>query len=437
MNMSDNPECQLLGALLLDPKNIFQVQEVIAPEDFEQPKHRVIYEAIVKLGTESDVITVYEEIEGVENYGADLGYLGDMTDWCVTTTNSLMYAKIILEKSRLRKLRSVCMIIEEGLHNKSKSEAILDAAGEVLSKISTMDTNGSQISLDDAFRELMATTDDRANGKNEVYSTGFAELDEYMPFEGGGLYLLGGRSGMGKTTLLQSFIETQILKGIPVYFNSAEMKGQQVAKRILQSAGSVDGGFFKNPNLYAGKDPGIGARITAGLNKFKGKNLMIDQEQGLSLEKLKTRARNYISGHPDYRKTGKGMLAVDYVQLMQYDKRNPSTSLGDISKGLRALGKELNIPVILLVQLNQDHKTRQDKRPVPSDIAGSAELYRDCDGCLFAYRPIIDDPDTPDRDIMEIITAKNRDGNPGTVRASAEMRYFRVKDIDVNQYYQG
>jgi replicative DNA helicase len=360
-----------------------------------------------------------------------------MADWCITTTNALMYAKIILERSRLRKLRAVCSIIEEGLHNKNKSEAILDAAGEALGKISTMDTQNSQISLDDAFRELMAMTDERANGVNEVYSTGFEELDEYMPFEGGGLYLLGGRSGAGKTTLLQSFIETQILAGIPVYFNSAEMKGQQVAKRILQSAGSVDGGFFKNPNKYAGEDPGIGARITAGLNKFKGKSLMIDQEQGLSLEKLKTRTRNYISGHPDYRKTGKGMLAVDYVQLMEYDKRNPSASLGDISKGLRALGKELNIPVILLVQLNQDHKNRQDKRPIPSDIAGSAELYRDCDGCLFAYRPIIDDPDTPDRDIMEIIAGKNRDGNPGIVRASAEMKYFRVRDFKAEYNYQG
>lgn len=437
MNMIDNPECQVLGSLLLEPAHIFQIQEILAPDDFETPRHKAIYEQIIKLGESADVFTVSDELEATESYGADAVYLTDIQMACASHKNVRAYALSVLEKSRLRKLRAVCSIIEEGLHNKNKSEAILDAAGEALGKISTMDTQNSQISLDDAFRELMAMTDDRANGVNEVYSTGFEELDEYMPFEGGGLYLLGGRSGAGKTTLLQSFIETQILAGIPVYFNSAEMKGLQVAKRILQSAGSVDGGFFKNPNKYAGEDPGIGARITAGLNKFKGKSLMIDQEQGLSLEKLKTRTRNYISGHPDYRKTGKGMLAVDYVQLMEYDKRNPSASLGDISKGLRALGKELNIPVILLVQLNQDHKNRQDKRPIPSDIAGSAELYRDCDGCLFAYRPIIDDPDTPDRDIMEIIAGKNRDGNPGIVRASAEMKYFRVRDFKAEYNYQG
>lgn len=433
MSMIDDPECQVLGALLCEPSYQFQIQEVISDNDFSVPKHQLIFKTILGLGDNADIFTVSSELEGVENYGVDIGYLVDLQDICMAPKNILAYAKLVLEKARIRKLKSISAMIEESIFNKDKSESILDSVGEALSLIGTSDTNNTQKTLNEALKEAMEQVDDRANGKNEVYKTGFQELDEYMPFEGGSLYLLGGLSGSGKTTLLQSFIETQIFDNIPVYFNSAEMSAAQVAKRFIQSSSSVHSGFFKNPNVYSGSDPGIGSRLTAGLKKLKDRNLLIDDEQGLTIQALKVRARNWITSQDSYQKTGKAMLAIDYAQLLDYDHRNSSTSLGKISKEARALGKELGIPVILLVQLNQDHKNRSDKRPVPSDIAGSAEMYRDSDGVIFAYRDETHNPDTPDAGIMEIVMGKNRDGAQGSIRAVAEMKYFRVRDIQTPQ----
>ena len=123
------------------------------------------------------------------------------------------------------------------------------------------------------------------------------------------------------------------------------------------------------------------------------------------------------------------MLVVDYAQLLEFDHKNSSGSLGDNAKQLRAFGKEMGIPVILLVQLNEDYKTRSDKRPMRSDIAGSSVMFKDADGVIFCYRDEIFNEDTPDKGIMELILGKNRDGAQGTVRASAEMEYYRVRDI--------
>jgi len=214
------------------------------------------------------------------------------------------------------------------------------------------------------------------------------------------------------------------------------MSAAQVAKRFLQSAGSIKSSFFKDPNKTIG-DGDVGKRMTAGLIKLKDKNLLIDDEQGLNVNQLKVRARNWLSSQKSYQENGKGMLVVDYIQLLEYDHRASASSLGKISKELRAFGKEMGVPVIILGQLNNDYKTRQDKRPIPSDIAGSSEIYKDCDGVIFCYRDIVFNPDTLDRDIMEIICGKNRDGAQGTVRTIAEMQYFRVKDIKQEYTYQG
>jgi len=436
MSMINNPECQVLGALIYDASYVFQIQEALSEDDFSSQKHKVIFKSILSLGEKGDVFTIAEDLEAVESYGADIAYLTDLQDACITPKNIMAYAQSVIESSRQRKIRAIGQMIIESQQNKDKSEVILDAVGEALNLIGTTDIRNTQTTLNDALKEVVEQVQERTEGINEVYKTGFAELDEYMPFESGGLYFLGGLSGMGKTTLLQSFIETQIFGEIPVYFNSAEMSAAQVAKRFLQSAGSIKSSFFKDPNKTIG-DGDVGKRMTAGLLRLKDKNLLIDDEQGLNVSQLKVRARNWLSSQKTYQKNGKGMLVVDYIQLLEYDHRASASSLGKISKELRAFGKEMGVPVIILGQLNNDYKTRQDKRPIPSDIAGSSEIYKDCDGVIFCYRDIVFNPDTQDRDIMEIICGKNRDGAQGTVRTIAEMQYFRVRDIKQEYSYQG
>lgn len=433
MSMINNPECQVLGALLCEPSYSFQVQEALNEEDFLSKQHQLIYKAILTLGEKADAFTVADELGGVDE---NIVYLSELADCCLVPKSVMAYAQSVIESSRKRKIRLIGQMILESLENNEKSAVTLDRVGEALNLIGTTDIRNTQTTLNDALKQVVDQVQERMDGIGEVYKTGFAELDEYMPFEGGALYLLGGLSGMGKTTLLQSFMETQIFNDIPVYFNSAEMPAAQVAKRFLQSAGSIKSGFFKDPNKTIG-DGDAGVRLTAGLKLLKDKNLLIDDEQGLTVEQLKVRARNWITSQKTYQENGKGVLAVDYVQLLDYDHRNPSPSLGKISKELRALGKELGIPVLLLVQLNNDYKTRGDKRPIPTDIAGSSELYKDSDGVIFCYRDIVFNPDTPDKDIMEIICGKNRDGAQGTVRTMAEMQYFRVKDIKQQYDFQG
>ena len=433
MSMINNPECQVLGALLCEPSYSFQVQEALSEEDFLSKRHQLIYKAILTLGEKTDAFTVADELGDVDE---NIVYLSELADCCLVPKSVMAYAQSVIESSRKRKIRLIGQMILESLENNEKSAVTLDRLGEALNLIGTTDIRNTQTTLNDALKQVVDQVQERMDGVGEVYKTGFAELDEYMPFEGGALYLLGGLSGMGKTTLLQSFMETQIFNDIPVYFNSAEMPAAQVAKRFLQSAGSIKSGFFKDPNKTIGDDD-VGARLTAGLKLLKDKNLLIDDEQGLTVEQLKVRARNWITSQKTYQENGKGVLAVDYVQLLDYDHRNPSPSLGKISKELRALGKELGIPVLLLVQLNNDYKTRGDKRPIPTDIAGSSELYKDSDGVIFCYRDIVFNPDTLDKDIMEIICGKNRDGAQGTVRTMAEMQYFRVKDIKQQYDFQG
>jgi replicative DNA helicase len=428
MELTNNPECQVLGALLLDPDYIFQIQEVLSEDDFASSRHRKIFKAILAVGENCDVFTVANQLGDIDE---NIIYLSDMTDSCPTSKNVLAYAQVVLESGRQRKLRAISQMILESQQFKEKSEVILDKLGEALSLISTNVLGNTQKTLNEALKEVVEQVQERMDGKNEVYRTGFDELDEYMPFEGGNLYLLGGLSGMGKTTLLQSFIEAQIFNEIPCYFNSAEMPAAQVAKRFLQSAGSIKSNFFKEPAKHISSD--IGSRMTAGLIKLKDKNLMIDDEQGLNVSQLKVRIRNWISSQRSYQEDGKGFAMVDYAQLLEFDHNNSSASLGDNAKQLRALGKELNIPIILLVQLNEDYKGRACKRPVRSDIAGSSVMYKDADGVIFCYRDEEFNPDTLDKGIMEIICSKNRDGAQGAVRASAEMQYFRVNDIK-NKY---
>lgn len=432
MSMINNPECQVLGALLLEPDYIFQIQEALSEDDFSSSNHRKIFKAILAVGDKADIFTVCDEIGGSDE---DIVYLNDMADCCVVPKSVMAYAQSVIESSRQRKIRAIGQMIIESQQNKDKSEIILDAVGEALNLIGTTDIRNTQTTLNDALKEVVEQVSERMEGRGEVYKTGFAELDEYMPFEAGCLYFLGGLSGMGKTTLLQAFIENQIFNNVPVYFNSAEMSAAQVAKRFLQSAGSISSSFFKDPALQMG-DGENGAKITAGLSKLKDRSLMIDDEQGLNSSQLKVRARNWITSQPHYQEKGEAVLVVDYLQLLEYDHRNPAPSLGAITKDLRAFAKEIGIPVIVLGQLNNDYKTRQDKRPVRSDIAGSSEIYRDCDGVIFCYRDIVFNPDTLDKDIMEIICGKNRDGAQGTVRTIAEMQYFRVKDIKQEYNFQ-
>lgn len=432
--MINNPECQVLGSLLCEPSYIFQIQEALSADDFSSHKHQAIFKAIIDLGDKADAFTVAEELESVESYGADIPYLVDMSDACLTPSNVMAYAQSVLESSRQRKINLIGHMISGMQADKEKSEVILDKVGEALNLIGTTDIRNTQTTLTDAMKEVVDQVNERMEGKNEVYKTGFEELNEYMPFESGALYLLGGLSGAGKTTLLQSFIEAQIFNSIPCYFNSAEMPALQVAKRFMQSAGSIKSSFFKDPSANFTDD--IGSRLTASIAKLRDKNLMIDDEQGLSVASLKVRARNWITSQASYQENGKAILVIDYAQLLEFDHKNSSASLGDNAKQLRAFGKEMGIPVILLVQLNEDYKTRSDKRPLRSDIAGSSVMYKDSDGVIFCYRDETFNEDTLDKGIMEIILSKNRDGAQGTIKASAEMQYFRVKDLAPEFYSQ-
>lgn len=432
MSIINNPECQVLGALLCEPSYSFQVQEALSEEDFLSKQHQLIYKAILTLGEKADAFTVADELGGVDE---NIVYLSELADCCLVPKSVMAYAQAVIESSRKRKIRLIGQMILESQENNEKSAVTLDRVGEALNLIGTTDIRNTQTTLNDALKQVVDQVQERTDGVGEVYKTGFAELDEYMPFEGGALYLLGGLSGMGKTTLLQSFIEAQIFNGVPCYFNSAEMPAAQVAKRFLQSAGSIKSNFFKEPAKHISSD--IGARMTAGLIKLKDKNLMIDDEQGLNVSQLKVRIRNWISSQKSYQEDGKGFAMVDYAQLLEFDHNNSSASLGDNAKQLRALGKEMNIPIILLVQLNEDYKGRACKRPIRSDIAGSSVMYKDADGVIFCYRDEEFNPDTLDKGIMEIICAKNRDGAQGTVRTIAEMQYFRVKDIKQEYNYQG
>ena len=431
LTQSLDAEQSVLGALLLDPEVVASVLAILNPEHFSDPINKKIYQAITELDEEStaiDVVTTADKV-GME-YIAHLGELADMTP---STSNAPAYAEIVLEKAKYRRLSLIGSGINLLMEDSAKVEEVEEFIGKQLQETIGGEADKTQSIMGAAIKKLLERTDDRFNGKVELYSTGIADIDAALQLEPGRMMVIAGRPGTGKSTFAQNIIEHNAGKCIPCYLATMEMQEEEVAARIICSQGGVDSKFLQNPAEYT-KIHGDNAseqwsKLSAGVSASKDWPLMIDYCPGLKLADFKRRARAFFHNQPTYREHRKGILAIDYLGLMKMAGDNRVKSMGEITKALKTFAGEMGLPLLLLAQLNRGVEQRPNKRPMISDLRDSGEIEEDADIIALLYRDELYNDDSPDKGIAEINFGKMRGGEPATVRVLADLKHYRFKNI--------
>ena len=416
-------ESSVLGGLLLDNGAWDRVGDLLNDGDFYRYEHRMIYGAIsalVNATKPADVITVFEHLQSLgkaEEIGG-LSYLNSLAQYVPSAGNIRRYAEIVRERSILRKLVSASDEIATNAFN-PKGRPVAQIVDEAEQKIFNIGEEGSRMKqgfqgMDSLVVALLDRVTEMADNPNDITGvpTGFYDLDrETAGFQAGDLIVLAARPSMGKTALAINIAEHVALnEGLPVAVFSMEMGAAQLAVRIVGSIGRIDQGHLRTGKLTDEEWP----RLTEAIEKLRNISLHIDESAGLTSSELRANARRLA------RKCGKlGLIVVDYLQLMSGSSsgdENRATELGEISRGLKMLAKELQCPVLALSQLNRSVETRTDKRPMMSDLRESGAIEQDADIIMFIYRDDYYNKDSKEPGVAEIIIAKQRNGPTGTTK---------------------
>jgi replicative DNA helicase len=417
-------ESSVLGGLLLDNGAWDRVGDLIQEDNFYRAEHKLVYGAIAQLINASkpaDVITVFEHLQskGRSDDVGGLAYLNSLAQYVPSAANIRRYAEIVRERSILRKLLTASDEIATAAFNPQGRpvDRILDEAEQ---KIFHIGEEGSRMkqgfqSLDNLVVGLMDRVQEMADNPNDVTGvpTGFYDLDRMTAgLQPGDLVVLAARPSMGKTAFAVNIAEHVALnEGLPVAVFSMEMGAAQLAVRIVGSIGRIHQGHLRTGKLTDEEWP----RLTEAIERLRTVSLHIDETPGLTPSELRANARRLA------RQCGKlGLIVVDYLQLMsgsgKSDSENRATELGEISRGLKMLAKELQCPVIALSQLNRSVEQRTDKRPMMSDLRESGAIEQDADIIMFIYRDEYYNKDSKEPGVAEIIIGKQRNGPTGTVK---------------------
>lgn len=419
-------EQSVLGGLLIDNSAWDGAADLLNESDFYRFEHKHIYTAIGKLinaGKPADVVTVFDELTSVgraEECGG-LAYLNALAQSVPSAANLRRYAEIVRERAILRKLVSTSDEIATAAMN-PQGRAVTQILDEAEGKIFRIGEEGSRSKQGfQAIDHLMIALMDRVNelaesGAQDVTGvrTGFYDLDKQTAgLQPGDLIVLAARPSMGKTAFAVNIAENvAINEGLPVVIYSMEMGAAQLALRMVGSIGRIDQSHLRTGQL---KDDEWG-RLAEAVDKLGKSSIFIDESPGLSPSEVRARARRQarICGQL-------GLIVIDYLQLMSGNgggsEENRATVLGEISRGLKALAKELKCPVIALSQLNRSVEQRPDKRPMMSDLRESGAIEQDADIIMFIYRDEYYTKDAcKEPGVAEIIIAKQRNGPTGTVK---------------------
>jgi replicative DNA helicase len=430
-------ESSVLGGLLLDNGAWDRVGDLLVDNDFYRHEHKLIYAAIgalVNASKPADVITVNEQLQnqGKADEMGGLGYLNSLAQYVPSASNIRRYAEIVRERSILRKLVSASDEIATNAFN-PQGKAIDRILDEAEQKIFNIGEEGSRMkqgfqSMDTLVVELLDRVQEMANNPNDITGvpTGFYDLDRMTSgLQPGDMVVLAARPSMGKTAFAINIAEHVALnEGLPVAVFSMEMGASQLAVRVVGSIGRIDQGHLRTGKLSDDEWP----RLTEAIEKLRTVSLHIDETPGLTSSELRANARRLA------RQCGKlGLIVVDYLQLMSGSGGaggdNRATELGEISRGLKMLAKELQCPVIALSQLNRSVEQRTDKRPMMSDLRESGAIEQDADIIMFIYRDDYYNKDSKDPGVAEIIIGKQRNGPTGTVRLTFLKNLTRFESL--------
>jgi len=432
-------EQSLLGGLMLDHQSWDKVADVVSEHDFYRKDHGLIFAAIASLAEEAnpcDVVTVSECLDnrGELDQAGGLEYLASLANETPGAANARSYAKILRERSMLRSLISAGNEISGAAFTSDGRTAseIVDEAERLVFEIAESGSRGR--SGFKALKQILPEAVDRidvlhqSDGDITGIPSGYNEFDKLTAgLQPGELVVIAGRPSMGKTTLALNIAENAAIGSkVPTAIFSMEMPSQQLAFRMISSLGRVD-----QTHLRTGRFPDEDwSRINTAVQLMSEAPMFIDDTPGLSPTEIRARARRLQREH------GLGLIVVDYLQLMAVpgSKENRATEISEISRSLKALAKELSLPVIALSQLNRSVEQRTDKRPVMSDLRESGAIEQDADLILFIYREEVYNQDTPRKGIADIAIAKQRNGPIGDFPLTFVGRYTKFENWVPDSY---
>ena len=410
-------EQSVLGSILLDKEAMISVSETLVPEDFYKEAHKVIYESMLKLynsQSEIDLITLTDELRD-QGYLDDIGgiaYITSLSTVVPTTSNIKYYVNIVKEKSISRQLISAANdIINLGYDGSAKVEYVLENAEKKIFDISQERATNDFQPINQVISEALSMLVKLSEEKDDLtgLTTGFRDLNKKINgLQRSDLLLIAARPAMGKTAFALNLVQNAALKGdASVAVFSLEMSKEQLVQRMIASQSTVELKKIKTGTLADNDWP----RITDGMAILSGAKIHIDDTPGIKISELRSKCRKLKI------EKGLDLVLIDYLQLMEGEGQNESRQqeIAKISRSLKILAKELDCPVVALSQLSRAPEQRADHRPMLSDLRESGSIEQDADIVMFLYRDEYYNPDTEKKNIGEVIVAKNRHGETGTV----------------------
>ena len=426
-------ERSVLGGILLDKEAWVKAVEHVQQEDFYRKEHRLVFQAIAALDEEGqpfDIVTVAEWLENHQHLDAagGMAYLAALAENTPAVNNIVAYADIVRKRSILRQLITAANNIGDAIFNPQgkSSEQILDFAEQAVFEIAEQESRGRRNyrNIKEVLVSVLARVDQLFQMDNPItgVATGFHDLDtKTAGLQPADLIIIAGRPSMGKTSLAINIAEHATIKDeLSVAIFSMEMPSEQLGMRMMASLGRIEQHNIRTGNINDDDWP----RLTSAVGILSKTKMFIDDTPALTPSELRARCRRI------FREQGLDMVVVDYMQLMQVSgtSENRATELSEISRSLKALAKELNIPVIALSQLNRSLEQRPNKRPVMSDLRESGAIEQDADVILFIYRDEVYEEDSPDKGTAEIIIAKQRNGPIGMVKLAFRGQFTRFEN---------
>ena len=436
-------EASILGGIILR-NEVLSNLDTIEVEDFYDNRHKVVFQAIRNLEAAArpiDVVTLENEIDKAGKLDAigGVAFLGELTLRVPTVDNVVTYAEIVTDKHQARKLMLAAGEISERGYddNLEVRDYLDDAEAKIFEVTQRRDKTGPE-PLKGLVKKVFSSLDERFKSADGITGvpTGFADLDSrtagLQPTE---LIILAARPAMGKTSFAMSLAQNAATRqsdgsgGWPCLVFSLEMSSTQLAERMLCSEARVDSSALRRGQLQR-QDMTNLTYAAASLSKAP---ILIDDTPALSLRELRARARRFRSNKELFGDKQFGLILIDYLQLMrgspQAAKASREQEISEISRGLKALAKELHCPVLALSQLNRSLEQRTDKRPQLSDLRESGAIEQDADVILFIYRDVVYNKEAENPNVAEVIIGKNRHGATGTVETHFEGRFTRFENL--------
>ena len=426
-------EQSLLGSILVDPEAITEISEIIRPNDFYLSEHTQIYSAMCDLfvaSKEIDVVTLIDTLVSTGVYSKSGGedYVKSLYQAVPNALNIKDYASIVKQKSVLRSLIGICADISEKAYSEEgdANELVEYAEAQIFDIANGRDSKSFkkiQEVITNVYGELHTLAEEGEGARGT--KTGFSGIDNVLAGMGNSdLILIGARPGMGKTSFaLNIATNVALSSGKNVCIFSLEMSAEQLVTRIISSEAMIDSYALRTGRLDKKQWEDIATTAT----QLAGCNILIDDTAGITVMGMKAKLR---------RVQNLGLVVVDYLQLMQSDKRtdNRVQEVAEISRGLKLMAKELNVPIICCAQLSRGPESRTDKRPMLSDLRDSGSIEQDADTVIFLYRnEYYDKEKSDDGSVAEVIIAKNRHGSQGTVEVGWVGRYTKFRSLETNR----